>query len=98
MIKIHIDFEGGLQTDFKAPDGLDFTVPEGTTLRKLPLLMKEELIKPGNPLEKSFVGDDGRVRPGILIMINDADSEIEGLDVALKANDNITFISTLHGG
>ena len=96
MTKIHIDFEGGLQTDFEAPKGIDFTVPEGTTIRQLPLLMKEKLIKPDHPIR--FVGDNGQVLPGILIMINDADSEIEGLDVVLNQNDNVTFISTLHGG
>lgn len=96
MTKIHIDFEGGLQTDFEAPNGIDFTVPEGTTLGQLPLIMKEKLIKPDHPIQ--FVGDNGRVRPGILIMINDVDSEIEGVNVVLKQNDNVTFISTLHGG
>ena len=96
MTKIHIDFEGGLQTDFEAPNGIDFTVPEGTTLGQLPLIMKENLIKPEHPIP--FVGDNGRVRPGILIMINDVDSEIEGVNVVLKQNDNVTFISTLHGG
>ncbi|KAK8892076.1 Ubiquitin- modifier 1 [Tritrichomonas musculus] len=96
MTLIHIDFEGGLQTDFEAPNGIDFTVPEGTTLGKLPSLMAEKLIKPDHPID--FIGENGHVLPGILIMINDVDSEIEGLDAVLKPKDNITFISTLHGG
>jgi hypothetical protein len=38
-------------------------------------------------------------RPGILVLINDADWELEGeASYALQANDNILFVSTLHGG
>jgi len=39
------------------------------------------------------------VRPGILVLINEVDWELEGgADYPLKANDTIVFISTLHGG
>lgn len=38
-------------------------------------------------------------RPGILVLINDADWELEGeLDYELKDRDEVVFISTLHGG
>jgi hypothetical protein len=38
-------------------------------------------------------------RPGILVLINDADWELEGeAAYALQPNDNILFVSTLHGG
>lgn len=38
-------------------------------------------------------------RPGILVLVNDADWELLGLeDYNLSNNDQITFISTLHGG
>ncbi|KAM9878743.1 Ubiquitin-related modifier 1 [Verticillium dahliae] len=38
-------------------------------------------------------------RPGILVLINDADWELEGEEAyELKAGDNILFVSTLHGG
>lgn len=41
----------------------------------------------------------GRRRPGILVLINEADWELEGEDnYALKNGDNILFVSTLHGG
>jgi hypothetical protein len=40
-----------------------------------------------------------RSRPGILVLINDADWELEGeASYVLQANDNILFVSTLHGG
>jgi molybdopterin converting factor small subunit len=38
-------------------------------------------------------------RPGILVLVNDADWELEGEgDYELKDGDEIVFISTLHGG
>lgn len=38
-------------------------------------------------------------RSGILVLVNDADWELEGEDqYELKRNDNILFVSTLHGG
>ncbi|NWQ83310.1 URM1 protein, partial [Columbina picui] len=38
-------------------------------------------------------------RPGILVLINDADWELMGeLDYKLQDQDNVLFISTLHGG
>ncbi|KIW57466.1 hypothetical protein PV05_06014 [Exophiala xenobiotica] len=42
---------------------------------------------------------DGAVRPGILVLINDSDWELEGEDkYEVVNNDNILFVSTLHGG
>lgn len=39
------------------------------------------------------------VRPGILVLINDTDWELEGtLDYAPREGDVLAFISTLHGG
>ena len=41
---------------------------------------------------------DGR-RPGVLVLVNDADWELEGLgEYVLEDGDEIAFISTLHGG
>lgn len=38
-------------------------------------------------------------RPGILVLINDADWELEGEEnYELQPGDNIVFVSTLHGG
>ncbi|PHT39886.1 Ubiquitin-related modifier 1 -like protein [Capsicum baccatum] len=39
------------------------------------------------------------VRPGVLVLVNDADWELSGqLDTVLEEMDNVVFISTLHGG
>ena len=45
-----------------------------------------------------FVSQDG-IRPGILVLINDADWELEEKEEAmLRDRDRVSFISTLHGG
>ncbi|EJT74146.1 hypothetical protein GGTG_07992 [Gaeumannomyces tritici R3-111a-1] len=42
---------------------------------------------------------DGHLRPGILVLINDADWELEGEEeYVIQPGDNILFVSTLHGG
>jgi ubiquitin related modifier 1 len=41
----------------------------------------------------------GTVRPGILVLVNDADWELcGGADYEIEPDDQIVFISTLHGG
>ena len=43
--------------------------------------------------------ESARRRPGILVLVNDTDWELEGEGgYQLKENDEIVFISTLHGG
>ncbi|KAJ7198595.1 ubiquitin-related modifier 1 [Mycena pura] len=43
--------------------------------------------------------ENATVRPGILVLVNDTDWELEGEgDYVLKDGDEIVFISTLHGG
>lgn len=38
-------------------------------------------------------------RPGILVLVNDTDWELEGEeDYQLQDGDEVVFISTLHGG
>ncbi|QWW24641.1 hypothetical protein CA7LBN_003498 [Candidozyma auris] len=43
--------------------------------------------------------EEGTVRPGILVLINDTDWELEEReDYVVEAGDVFTFTSTLHGG
>ena len=43
--------------------------------------------------------ENDHVRPGILVLINDSDWELEGeMRYELKSGDRVVFISTLHGG
>ncbi|KAF8583459.1 ubiquitin-like modifier 1 [Ramaria rubella] len=57
--------------------------------------LKDNLLK---EREELFMDGD-TVRPGILVLVNDTDWELEGEgDYILKDGDEIVLISTLHGG
>jgi ubiquitin related modifier 1 len=59
------------------------------------VILKDEHLKE-HP-ELFYVGDS--LRPGVLVLINDTDWELEGEgDYVLEAKDSLSFISTLHGG
>ncbi|XP_067398204.1 ubiquitin-related modifier 1 isoform X1 [Emydura macquarii macquarii] len=69
--------------------------PESWDIRSLLKWIKQNLLKERPEL---FIQGD-TVRPGILVLINDADWELMGeLDYKLQDQDNVVFISTLHGG
>ncbi|KAL2076595.1 hypothetical protein ACEWY4_027809 [Coilia grayii] len=64
-------------------------------MRQLLLWIQRNMLKERPEL---FVQGD-TVRPGILVLINDADWELLGeLEYELQDQDNVVFISTLHGG
>lgn len=53
----------------------------------------------GGRKEKETEGQEATVRPGILVLINDADWELEGgADARVREGDEVVFVSTLHGG
>ncbi|KZT64319.1 ubiquitin related modifier 1 [Daedalea quercina L-15889] len=59
------------------------------------LWLRDNLLKERAEL---FVENE-TVRPGILVLVNDTDWELEGEgEYQLKGGDEIVFISTLHGG
>ena len=66
--------------------------------------IRDNLLTPDRPelflkdkTEKDLTKLD--VRPGILVLVNDADWELVGqTEYILEDGDNVTFISTLHGG
>ena len=95
-ITIKVDFEGGLENDFNARDGIKVEISEGMKLNELPLFLSKKYLNPSKPTR--FIDSNGTLLPGILVMINEVDSEIDGTDVVLEKNDNVTYISTLHGG
>lgn len=71
-----------------------FAFAEGD-IRNLLKWIKQNLLKERPEL---FMQGES-VRPGILVLINDADWELMGeLDYKLQDQDNVLFISTLHGG
>ncbi|CAG5104809.1 Oidioi.mRNA.OKI2018_I69.chr1.g1562.t1.cds [Oikopleura dioica] len=47
----------------------------------------------------ALIESDKDVKPGVLVLINDADWELfNEADYQVCKNDRITFVSTLHGG
>ncbi|GMK53937.1 hypothetical protein CspeluHIS016_0105230 [Cutaneotrichosporon spelunceum] len=99
-LTLRLEFGGGLHLLFSAQPRHTVHVPrttggKPTDIRSLIQWMKANLV---SEREDMFVDGDS-VRPGILVLINDADWELEGeLDYELQDGDEIVFISTLHGG
>lgn len=66
-------------------------------IRYLIHYLKTNLLEDKDRYELFSVGES--IRPGILILINSADWELEGeLEYVLREGDEVVFISTLHGG
>ena len=80
---------GGSADDAAAP------LPAITTMREALQWIRAHLLQ--ERPELFMVGET--VRPGILVLINDCDWELEGqLDAVLSDGDRVCLISTLHGG
>ncbi|OJT04172.1 Ubiquitin-related modifier 1 [Trametes pubescens] len=113
-ISLKIEFSGGLELLFANERSHRITLPalvpaaqgqspadDGDAPKKpvdleyLVCWLRDNLLKERVEL---FI-ENGTVRPGILVLVNDADWELEGEgEYQLKDGDEIVFISTLHGG
>lgn len=92
-----VEFNGGAELLFgnvrKLPLKLDSS--SEWSLKNLIHHLRDQYLKQRAEL---FVSGDS-VRPGILVLVNDTDWELLGdNDYIVQPNDNILFISTLHGG
>jgi len=101
-LTIHVEFTGGLELLFSNQRKHTLVLPNKKTLDQpvtMGYLVKylcDRLMK--DKRKDMFVVNEG-VRPGILVLINDADWELEGEDkYELQEDDNVLFVSTLHGG
>lgn len=98
-MKVRIELSGGLELIFKKKEfQLDFkNNSENSTVTIKDLV--DELKKHILERPDFFLNKDGTVRPGILVIINDADWELfDKENTKLNDNDVVGFISTLHGG
>ncbi|KAI5804055.1 ubiquitin-related modifier 1 [Peziza echinospora] len=105
QISITVEFSGGLELMFsKQPKHhvkLPSTIPgstsgEPTNIKYLLKYLCDELM---TDTRKDLFVIDETVRPGVLVLINDSDWELEGEEeYVLQNRDNILFVSTLHGG
>ncbi|KAH7132476.1 ubiquitin-like protein [Dendryphion nanum] len=101
-IPITVEFSGGLEMLFSNERKISISIPRKdeagakTNIAYLVHYLCEKVMK--DPRKDLFILD-GTVRPGILVLINDADWELEGEEIyELQDDDNILFVSTLHGG
>jgi ubiquitin related modifier 1 len=68
---------------------------ESVTIERLIDILKKEHLR---EKPEMFVAGNS-VRPGIIVLINDTDWELlDTISYQVQNNDNIAFISTLHGG
>ncbi|GAD99314.1 ubiquitin-related modifier 1 [Paecilomyces variotii No. 5] len=101
-ICITVEFTGGLEMLFENERKHSISIPATVDDGKKPTIgyLVEYLVN--NVMKdqrKELFVVDNSVRPGILVLINDADWELEGEEsYELQQGDNILFVSTLHGG
>ncbi|KAF2821967.1 ubiquitin related modifier 1 [Ophiobolus disseminans] len=101
-VPITIEFSGGLEILFGDQKKYSLLLPakdESGAPANVAFLVRhlcDKVMK--DPRKELFVLDD-TVRPGILVLINEADWELEGEDkYEVQKDDHIMFVSTLHGG
>lgn len=101
-IRISVEFMGGLDALFDNVRHLDLCLPatdqagNAVTAGWLVNHLGDKALNASN--RKMFVLD-GHIRPGIMVIINDADWELFGSETyQLQQSDLVLFVSTLHGG
>ncbi|KAL6854171.1 ubiquitin related modifier 1 [Trichoderma novae-zelandiae] len=101
-LTLDVEFSGGLEMLFSDQRRHSLVLPakdkdgNPSTIAYLIHHLCEHVMK--DTRKELFVLQD-HLRPGILVLINDADWELEGEEeYELKSGDNILFVSTLHGG
>ncbi|MCJ1375479.1 Ubiquitin- modifier 1 [Loxospora ochrophaea] len=102
QLPIVVEFTGGLEMLFSNQRKHHIKIPafnnegQASDMAYLVRHLCQSLMK--DPRKELFI-KDGTIRPGILVLINDADWELEGEgQYELQNDDNILFVSTLHGG
>ncbi|KAJ1664472.1 Ubiquitin- modifier 1 [Coemansia sp. RSA 1813] len=101
-INLSVEFSGGMELlmkDKMRKTQIDLPVSSQqqptTTVRDLIIYIRDNVVAE----KKELFSKDDTVCPGILVIINEIDWEVEdGIDTVLNNNDNVLFISTLHGG
>ncbi|OLY79912.1 Ubiquitin-related modifier 1 [Smittium mucronatum] len=99
-MKVTVEFSGGMELLFGGVAEESIEIPsefdgKPACVRNLIFWLRENKLKEKDDL---FI-QGNTIRPGILVLINDTDWELEdGPNYSLQESDVVTFISTLHGG
>lgn len=94
---VKVEFLGGLDQTFNGDRERRVTLEEdeaniGGLVTKLASTLSNEK-------DYELFIQEGCVRPGILVLVNDTDWELEGKEECeLESGDLVSFTSTLHGG
>uniref|UniRef100_H3D6P6 Ubiquitin-related modifier 1 n=1 Tax=Tetraodon nigroviridis TaxID=99883 RepID=H3D6P6_TETNG len=98
-VAVHLEFGGGAELLFNGVKEHHVTLPGQSgpwDMKQLLVWIQQNLLKERPEL---FVQGQSVRDHGILVLINDADWELMGeLEYQLQDQDNVVFISTLHGG
>ncbi|KAI2470321.1 ubiquitin related modifier 1 [Annulohypoxylon bovei var. microspora] len=101
-LSIVVEFTGGLEMLFSDQRRHSLSIPavskesKPVTIASLIDYLCEHTMR---DTRKELFVLENHLRPGILVLINDADWELEGEEAyEIQAGDNILFVSTLHGG
>ncbi|KKY39540.1 putative ubiquitin related modifier 1 [Diaporthe ampelina] len=102
MVSVTVEFSGGLEMLFSDQRQHKLVIPahdkdsKPVTISYLIDHLCQHVMKDSR---KELFVLDNHIRPGILVLINDADWELEGEEsYEIQSGDNILFVSTLHGG
>ena len=94
-MKVKIEFSGGLELMFDKKKNIDLEMKDDAILSDVIEELRKNHLK---DKEEMFI-QNGTVRPGIIVLINDTDWELcDNEQYKVEGNDTISFISTLHGG
>ncbi|KAI8659525.1 hypothetical protein LRP88_06092 [Fusarium phalaenopsidis] len=101
-LAITVEFSGGLEMLFSDKRHHSLSIPAVTQEGKpanIAYLIDHLCQNVMRDSRKDLFVLDNHLRPGILVLINDADWELEGEEAyELQSGDSILFVSTLHGG
>ncbi|KAH7189040.1 ubiquitin-related modifier 1 [Fusarium flagelliforme] len=102
QLNIDVEFSGGLEMLFSNKRQHALSIPAADQDGKpvdIAYLIDHLCRNVMDDSRKDLFVLENHLRPGILVLINDADWELEGEEAyEIQSGDNILFVSTLHGG
>ncbi|KAK5965666.1 Ubiquitin modifier 1 [Trichostrongylus colubriformis] len=99
-VNVNLEFSGGCEFLVGNQKRHEVSIPSDedfVTVGEVLSYVKDVMLKDCD--RRELLIDEGKIRPGVLVLVNDCDWELLGCEQAeLHNGDLVTFISTLHGG